>query len=497
MHLMADWDVFERELDRADAEDSLWSFVKLMWPVLEPGRDLAEGWAVHAICEHLEAVTKGDLTRLLINVPPGSMKSLLTNVFWPAWEWGPRNMPSTRYVSASYAHSLTIRDNRRCRLLIESKEYQALWGDRFQLTGDQNAKEKYENSERGFRIATSVRGTATGERGDRFIIDDPHNVKEGESDTKREEAQMWFSEVVPTRVNDLETSARIVIMQRVHETDISGHILKHNDELGYEVLMIPMEFEPERKCVTSIGWEDPRTEDGELMFPERFTAKGVKLLKAELSSWGGDYAVAGQLQQRPAPRGGGMFPRDMINMVKSHEVPKGGREIRGWDLAGSERKKSPYTAGVKIKMVGDKLYILNAVRKRALSAAIYDLVAQVTKLDGKRAIQDLPQDPGQAGKDQVRHIAKHVAKYAGPGHPVFFGTESGSKVDRALPLAAICELGNMFMVEGPWNAALLNEMATFPASEYKDQVDALSRAYGRALKMPKASMPSGGEVVSG
>lgn len=232
------------------------------------------GWVFEAICEHLEAITKGQLTRLLINVPPGTMKSLLTNVLWPAWEWGPRNMPYLRYVSAAYAHSLTVRDNRRCRLLIQSDVYQKLWGHRFSLVGDQNAKEKYENDARGFRIATSVSGTATGERGDRFIVDDPHNVKEAESDVKREDAVFWFTEVVPTRVNDLEKSACVIIMQRVHEGDVSGHILAHNKSLGYEVLTVPMEFESARKCVTGIGWSDPRTVEGELMAPERFSAKG-------------------------------------------------------------------------------------------------------------------------------------------------------------------------------------------------------------------------------
>jgi len=487
---LLDLDTFEEKLDVADAEQSLWAFTKMMWPVLEPGRKLADGWVFEAICEHLEAVTNGELTRLLINVPPGTMKSLLTNVLWPAWEWGPRKMPWLRYVSAAYAHSLTLRDNRRCRMLIESPVYQKHW-PHVKLVGDQNAKEKYENSERGFRIATSVSGTATGERGDRFIVDDPHNVKEGESETKREDAVFWFSEVVPTRVNDLETSARVVIMQRVHEGDVSGHIIAHNKDLNYEILMIPMEFEPERKCYTSIGWQDPRTEDGELMAPARFSAKGVKTLKAELSSWGGSYAVAGQLQQRPAPRGGGMFSKEDFIPIEAHNVPSGGQPVRGWDFATSTQKTSPYTAGVKIKRVNGDTYILHALRKRRTPAGLNRLLKATAKVDGLHCIQDFPQDPGQAGKHQKVTFLEMLAAY-----PVFSSTESGDKALRATPIAAQAEGGRVYMVIAPWNAAFLDEAAVFPAGLYKDQVDALSRAYARVVKLPEIVVPTGAVLVT-
>src|SRR5262249_34997198 len=157
------------------------------------------------------------ITRLLINIPPGAMKSLTTNVFWPAWEWGPRDLAHMRYIGASYSHDLTIRDNLRCRRLIESYVYQRLWGGRFRLNDDQNAKVRFANDRTGFKLATSVGGLGTGERGDRFIIDDPHNLVDGESEAKRDSTLAWFSEVVPTRLNDPESSAIVIIMQRVHE----------------------------------------------------------------------------------------------------------------------------------------------------------------------------------------------------------------------------------------------------------------------------------------
>jgi hypothetical protein len=177
------------ELDRIDCEESLLAFVKRMWPVLEPGRALVDGWPLEAVCEHLEAITYGHLQKVLINVPPGFMKSLLTDVFWPAWEWGPRQLPWHRYVAFSYSASLTERDNRRFRDVMMSRDYGRLFGGKFALTSI--GQTLVSNNQTGWKLATSIGGVGTGERGDRVILDDPHNVKESESDATRLET--WSS----------------------------------------------------------------------------------------------------------------------------------------------------------------------------------------------------------------------------------------------------------------------------------------------------------------
>ncbi len=164
------------EVQRVLAERSLLEFAQLMWPVLEPGRTLIRGWAVEAICEHLEAITRGDFNRLLINVPPGCMKSLTTNVLWPAWEWGPRHRPWLRYVTMAYAQSLTVRDNRRTRMVVTSEPYQRGWGDVFQFSEDEANRVKLSTDKTGFKLASSVSGSVMGERGDRNILDDPNNT---------------------------------------------------------------------------------------------------------------------------------------------------------------------------------------------------------------------------------------------------------------------------------------------------------------------------------
>ncbi|MES1987850.1 MAG: hypothetical protein V4440_07450, partial [Pseudomonadota bacterium] len=215
---------------------------------MEPGQPYVDGWHVGAICEHLEAITNDEINRLLINIPPGTMKSTLTSVFWPAWEWGPMGRPSTRIIGASHEQGLAIRDTLKMRRLVTSEWFQTLWPT--PLTGDQNEKKYYENKATGFRQACAVAGM-TGKRGDRVIWDDPHSVEASLSVLERETALRVFRETLPTRLNNPDRSAIIIVMQRLHENDVSGLILE--SDLGYEHLCLPMEFEVDRRCVTSIG----------------------------------------------------------------------------------------------------------------------------------------------------------------------------------------------------------------------------------------------------
>ncbi|MEX1058761.1 MAG: hypothetical protein WED11_13600, partial [Natronospirillum sp.] len=261
-----DWVAIEREY----CARSLANFVREAWHVLEPGQPYIHGWHVDAICEHLEAITNGDLTRLLINIPPGTMKSTLTSVFWPAWEWGPKRLPHMRMIGASHEQGLAVRDTRKMRNLITSEWFRERWP--IALTSDQNQKTFYENDATGWRQACAV-ASMTGKRGDRVVWDDPHSVEAALSIAHRETALRVFQETLPTRLNNPDSSAIVIVMQRLHESDVSGFILE--DDYGYDHLCLPMEFEPERRCTTSLGFTDPRTEDGELLFPERFSRTTV------------------------------------------------------------------------------------------------------------------------------------------------------------------------------------------------------------------------------
>lgn len=480
-----------RAADKILAERSLLEFIRQMWEVLEPGRQFVEGWAVGAICEHLEAVTSGEIKRLLINVPPGCMKSLTTSVFWPAWEWGPKGRPETRYVAASYADSLTLRDNRKFRMLVQSEQFRAAWPG-IALSQDQNEKRLIGNTATGFKLATSVGGVGTGERGDRVIVDDPHNVKEGESEVKREAALQWFTEVMPTRVNDPSTSATIVIMQRVHDRDVSGLIIAK--ELGYEHLCLPMEYEEDHPhpTHTSIGFADPRWQDGELLWPERFSKSYVddELVPA-LSAWGGSYAVAGQLQQRPSPRGGGDFKRVWFEIVES--APHCHRVVRGWDFAASKKKGAAYTASTKMGMTAVGQLVIFDVRRARLSPhGVESELVEMAHSDGLACAQSIPQDPGQAGKAQVARLVSLLQGYTAHASP-----ETGSKEDRARPLAAQAEAGNVLLVRAPWNDTFLAEAEMFPSGAYKDQIDSASRAHSWLIQRRPRRVGGAPETVKG
>ena len=269
-------------------QGGLLAFVQYFWPILEPGTKFVHGWALEAICEHLEAVTFGELTKLLINVPPGFMKSMLTDVFWPAWEWGPQEMSHLRYVTFSYSSSLTERDNGKFKDLITSPEYQAMYGSVVNVR--KTGETKVSNWKHGWKLASSVGGVGTGERGDRAIIDDPHNVKESESKPVRQETIRWFRESLSSRLNDMENGAKVVIMQRVNEEDVSGTIISEMD--GWCHLLIQMEFvwsadKDGEPFATDIGWIDPRWTpdpqdcDGELAWPERFPERIIASMKKD------------------------------------------------------------------------------------------------------------------------------------------------------------------------------------------------------------------------
>jgi predicted phage terminase large subunit-like protein len=454
---------------------SLAGFVREAWAVLEPAAPYIHGWHIDAICAHLEAITLGRMTpRLLINVPPGTMKSLLVSVLWPAWEWGPCGLPAMRYVATSYSEKFVKRDSRRMRDLVSSEWYRSLWPE---IELSRAGEISFANTRTGFREGMAF-GSLTGARGDRVIIDDPHSTETAESEAERETTTRIFRESVPTRVNNPERSAIVVVMQRLHEKDVSGVIERLG--LPYERLILPMEFEPERRCRTSLGFEDPRTYAGELLFPERFPRDVVERDKVPM----GSYAVAGQFQQRPTPREGGLFKREWFDVVPAPPAVR--KIVRGWDLAATSAKGKTasggpaYTAGVRLSWAAGTFYIEHVARAQAGPADVDRLLRNTADQDPPGTRISIPQDPGQAAKGQVLAFARLLA-----GKDVRFSPETGSKEQRAVPVSAQAEAGNIKIVAGPWNDAFLDELGLFPNGSHKDQVDALSRAFGELLAMTR------------
>ena len=452
-------------LDQELAERSLREFTHQLWPWVDPS-PFRDNWHIGAICEHLEAVSRGEIRRLLINIPPRHSKSSIVSVMWPAWTW--IRHPETRFMAASYAQTLSIRDSVKCRRVIESPVYQRRWGDKFRLTSDQNTKIRFDNDRNGYRLATSVGGALTGEGGDIIIIDDPHNVVEAGSDMVRQATLDWWDESMSNRLNDPQTGAYVLIMQRVHHQDLAGHLL---DKGGWETLCFPARYESDHPHVSK---RDERAHEGQLLWPERFPEEAVAQLERDL----GSYGSAGQLQQRPTPRSGGMFNRDGWKIVEA--VPKNGLVVRGWDLAASTGATAAYSAGCRMRLVDGTYYIEDVARFRASPGDVEKRIKNIASKDGKDVLIDLPQDPGQAGKAQVQYLVKQLA-----GYNVRYSPESGAKEVRAEALSAQAEAGNVKLVRGDWNSTFIDEAAHFPYSDFDDQIDAASRAFHRLTGGPQ------------
>lgn len=475
-------------LEASLLSESFADFAKAAWPVLEPSTELKWGWALDAICEHLEAVSHGKITRLLMNVPPGCMKSLLTSVLWPAWEWTRPEWRHLRYLGTSHMQNLAIRDSMKCRRLIQSEWYQARWP--LGLTSDQNAKTKFENESTGFREAMAFT-SMTGSRGDRVILDDPLSVDDALSEAEILNAKTTFLESLPTRVNDPDKSAIVIIMQRLHEEDTSGIVLSM--KLPYEHLMLPMEFEPERRCKTSIGFVDPRKHDGELLFPERFSAKAVDALKVPL----GEYGTAGQLQQRPTPRGGGLFKSKYINLWPADKkLPDLVFALQSYDTAFTEKTANDPTAQIALGVfkhpkthencvilldAWDENLNYPALRTKAIKSyrAIYGGTPGDQLHPGRRVDAVLIEEKGSGISliQDMRRARLPVHSY-NPG--------KADKYARAQAVLALFELGLLYIPESKhkpgqwatWAEAFVRQLTTFGfgVSAHDDYVDTLTQA---------------------
>lgn len=454
-------------------------FVEQAWHVVEPNTPYKANWHIDAICDHLQAVYDGEIKNLLVNIPPRCMKSLIISVFWPTWSW--ISNPSTRWLFSSYAHPLAVRDAVKSRRILQSDWFKARW-KHIALSGDQNAKQRYDNTNGGYRIATSVGGAATGEGGDYVVVDDPHNIFEIESDIVRAGVIMWWDEVMSTRLNDPETGGRIIIMQRGHQYDLAGHVLEKGD---YEHLCLPMEFERDRKCFTSIGFEDPRTEEGELLHPKRIGREANEALKRAL----GSYGTAAQLQQRPSPREGNMFKVDNLNYISTIDEENVKKRWRSWDKAATEGGGA-WTAGPRIGKYKkprpngtyhkdgterkSKYFIDDMVRGQWSSGRREDKIKATSVRDGKKVWIVVEQEPGSGGKESAEATAKRLV-----GRHVEIVRPTGDKIDRADPFSVSVENGEVDIVYGDWVHEYIEELKHFPQSTFKDQVDASAQAYNK------------------
>lgn len=488
-------------IDRYDCERSLAKFTRAAWKYINPQR-MIWGWHMDAISEHLEAVTAGEIPRLIINVPPRMTKSTTASVAWPAWTWAqPESRasvlagPGVQFMTGSYAKPLATRDATKTRRLINSQWYQDRWGLRFQLTDDQNAKDRYDNTKGGYRLVTSIDAGATGEGGDIIVVDDPHNTISIESEITRDTAIRWWDEVMGTRLNDMASGAYVLIMQRLYQDDLTGHILDTTPPGEWVHLMLPMEYEPNRHCVTVLGWEDPRIEPGELLCPERVGEKELRTLKRRL----GDFGTAGQLQQRPAPRGGGIlredywkaWPPGVEDLVQPSGKPLApvGYPVMDFILASvdtalSEKEEADYSAMTIWGLWRDRHDMPNLMLMEAWHdrVALHGLVTKLIEVCTRRSVDRLlieAKSAGQSAAQEIQRLAR------GSGWSTVLEPVKGDKVARAWACQPTFQAGQVwaparnkdgYVLFLNWAQMVIDEASIFPKGSNDDLVDTVTQA---------------------
>lgn len=507
----------ERIAEEADRlRGSLRDFVREGWHVVEPKTKFVPNWHIDAICDHITAAFDGEIRKLGIMVPPRTMKSLTASVFAPAWQW--TREPSTRFLSASYGSDLATGFSVKSRDLIRSPWYQARFGSTFQMKSDVNLKTRYENDHGGMRLATSVGGIGTGEGGDIILIDDPHNANEILSDVYRQAAIEWHDGTISTRFNQPEEGIEIIIMQRLHERDVMGHVIDLDGRDAWTLLCLPEAYESKHPFVTPreitlsdgrVLQGDPRTEDGELLFPERIGEQAHEERKRRL----GAFRAAGQLQQRPTAAEGAILKRQywryfdprLLEDANLNQLPKFTALALSADTAFKDKSSSDYVALGVWGIRGADRYLLRVMNQRLG----YSLTKTAIKEHRQWALERWPNlgftsviEKSANGVEIIDDLKREITG-------VKDWTASTDKVTRAWAAEPDISSGNVFLPgfaspEGSGydesrtpagTQELVEQCAKFPHDEHDDMVDMVTQLINWARR--HAAQPATASVARG
>jgi predicted phage terminase large subunit-like protein len=470
-------------LDRALVKQfGLAMFVQLAWGEVEKSSPLVWSWHLDEICATLEAVTRREVRDVVINVPPGCSKSLVVSVLWPAWQW--TLDPGHRFIATSYAEKVVLRDAERMRSLVKSAWYRARWPDVEIPSGkaQSDAVGVYRTTKGGMRFSTTVRGQLTGEHCDTMIVDDPIDPLSAAaiSGVGLDEIIRWWQGTASTRFRNHARSARVLIMQRVHMRDLAAHMIAE----GAHVLCLPMRFEPNHAHRSP---RDRRTREGELLVPERIDATEVAKLAKKL----GGYGAAAQLQQRPAPEGGGIFKREWFRYWTA--LPPGGVWSLSVDCAFKSEADSSYVVLQVWYAHGGNFYLVDQRREQMdFPATLRALVAFAAQYP--QAIEKLIESKAN-GPAIVQVLRSKL-----PG--LIEIEPDGGKEVRARAVSPTVESGNVYLPDpedaryddgrrgAPWVGPLppkepdvetfVGEAITFPRAPTDDQVDTMTQYLNRA-----------------
>ena len=442
------------------------AFVQKAFNTLSPGQIFVPGWHIEAIVHQLERVRRGEVTRLIINMPPRSLKSITVSVAYSAFSLG--HDPTRRIICASYSAALARKLSNDFRALLGSAWYRAIF-PQTRIGPYKDSEIEIELTGRGFRLATSTDGTLTGRGGDLIIIDDPLKPSDALSDSKRNAANDWFLNTVLSRLDDKRTGAIVIVMQRIHMDDLTGFVLRQSDD--WTVLSLPAIAEHFETITLPMGKVHYRR-PGDLLSPEREPREILNVLRQQL----GSDLFSAQYQQAPIPPGGAMIKRAWIRRYA--ELPAafaGSFILQSWDTAAKGGPNNDYSVCTTWLRTNDGIwYLLDVWRERVDYPALKTKVAELAKKWS--ADQVLVEESGTA-------IALlDELKFAVPG---LTGIKPDrDKQTRMSVASAIFEAGQVHFPESAtWLPELEAELFSFPGSRHDDQVDSISQAinHGKSL----------------
>jgi len=442
------------------SEDGLPLFIARVFETVDPVSTYKHNWHIDLISEYLMACYRRDVRKLIINMPPRFMKSISVSVAFPAWLLG--RDPSEQIMCASYSGNLSQKHSVDCRTVIESLWYKGVFPD-VALARDQNAKNKFMTTKRGHRIATSVGGSATGDGGNFLICDDPLNPLEAASEADRTTANEWFDQTWSTRKNDPKTSVEIMVMQRLHVSDTTGHALA---EEGWEHLIIPHEAEEHTTVMFPSGREFVR-EKGDLLHPDRIGEEEAANIQRRL----GTYGYAGQYQQRPAPLGGGRVKLAWFPTYR--ELPEFEEIVLSADTA---QKPKEINDPSVIQVYGRKDVQWYLIDEWKDQVAYPTLKTKMYAMSTKWNPDAILIEDKSSGSSLIQEIKENREKKL----PVIAIEPEADKVTRFDTQTPSLENGTIALPDAskydhPWLDGLLLNLSEFPNPQAWDELDAMSQ----------------------
>jgi len=474
----------EIDLVRSICEESFFEFLKEFWDTIIP-EEPVWNWHVEYMCSQLqqmaERVFLNESKRcdLIVNISPGSTKSTIASVAFPAWTW--TRMPTARHICGSHAFDLGMDLSRKCRDIIQVQDrrhgkpsYQDCW-PHLQLREDQNTKGYFANTMGGMRKSVTVGGKSpVGFHGHFLIIDDPIDPQKVLSDAEIKNANDWMNETLPSRKVDKNITPMILIMQRLHQNDPTGNRLSKGED-GGKVKHVCLPADMEEGYEVKPRFLRRRYVNG-LMDPHRMSRDVLKEARSQL----GEFGYSGQYGQSPVPLGGSMFKTDRIVIDDQPHETRMKKRVRFWDKAGTAGGGA-YTVGALLGIDSDDRYwVLDIVRGQWDSSERERVIEQTAHLDGKKVVIGIEQEPGSGGKESAESTVRRLA-----GFRIRVDRPTGDKAWRADPFSSQVNGHNVSIARADWNNIFLEELRFFPASTYKDQVDAASGAFNLIASIPK------------